>query len=224
MRLRFLVCFLVLVACGSEPSATTTSTTAAAVPTATEVTEELYAALRSEDFGATRALVDDEGLVLLTAIESNSAGALLVSEERRIQVRENFWGAFVETATEFQSDDAVLVITEGDRVGVDDHLFQVVSVRDELGGSEATWVLRQTDSGWLIDPIATFGASFAGPIEIWLSSLAEPDRQEALPIVADQLASWNALQALLDDSESGVAVASVLDRLIPQLQSVADTP
>lgn len=222
MKRVLVVLLLSLVACGGEP-AVDTSTSIVRSLTAIEVTEQLYAALGSGDFDATAAIVDEEGLVVLTAIESNSSDALLVADERRSQIRNNFWAAFVATATEFQSSGGVLLFRETDEVVIDGDVFQVVSVRDELGASEATWVLRQTSSGWLVDPIATFGSSFAGPIEIWLAALSADDQAEALPIVAGQLPSWRGLSELLDDTESGVAVGEILGRLIPRLESVTSS-
>lgn len=221
-----LVSLMVLVAaCGdgdTEPTVIATST----VPSMSleESAESFYAALEVGDFGATEGLVDEAGLLVLTAIESNSAGALELTDETRSQVRENFWSSFVETASEFQAGASGVNVVEGQLLTAAGESFQVVVVSDAANLSEATWVFHEIASGWEVDPIATFGSSFAGPVETWLNGLPPGEQGEALASVAEHLPSWNALLALQGDDESGVAVRAILQRLIPRLEVAGAEP
>lgn len=226
LRSLLLVCLVFsAAACGdgeAEPSLVPTSS----VPSMSlaQSAESFYAALDEGDFAATESLVDERGLLVLTAIESNSAGALELTEETRSQVRENFWSSFVETASEFQTGASEVTVVEGQILTADGETFQVAKVTDAASLSEATWVFHQIPLGWEVDPIATFGSSFAGPVETWLNGLPPEEQVEAFAVVAEHLPSWNALLVLQDDDESGVAVRAILQRLIPRLKAAVAAP
>lgn len=203
----------------SEPVATAVEEVAQPIPTLTESVQSFYAALSERDFATAEAFVDQEGLVVLSAIESTSSDSLDMSLDKRSQMSANFWTSFVETAIEFESGVSNVSVVEGQVVTVNGEEFQVVLVRDATASSEATWVFHRTDSGWVVDPIATFGNSFAGPVEAWLDRLPEDEHPEAIAAVAERLTSWNVLLQLQEDTESGVAVRAILQRLIPQLEA-----
>lgn len=216
---------LLFVACGEgETEPTVSATTSVPAASLEESAERFYAALGAGDFAATEDLVDEGGLMVLTAIESNSAGALELGDEARAQVRENFWASFVETAIEFQTGASEVAVVQGQTLTAGDESFQVVMVSDAASLSEATWVFHEIASGWEVDPIATFGSSFAGPVETWLNGLPPDEQGEALALVAEHLPSWNALFQLQDDDESGVAVRAILQRLIPRLEGAVADP
>lgn len=225
-RLLLLVCVVLSVAaCGegeAEPSLV--STTSVPPLSLVQSAESFYAALEAGNFAATESLVDETGLLVLTAIESNSAGALELTEGTRARVRDNFWASFVETASEFQTGASDVEVVEGRSLTAGGQSFQVVMVSDAASLSEATWVFHEIPSGWEVDPIATFGSSFAGPVETWLNGLPPEEQSEALSVVAQHLPSWNALFALQDDDESGVAVQAILQRLIPRLEAAVVAP
>ena len=228
--MRFHVFGLVLVlalfgaACDDNSTRTTIITpvaeVAAPILSLTESVEFLYAALDAGDFSAVEPFVDMEGLVVLSAIESASSQSLHISVDMRSQMSANFWTSFLETSHKFEDGMSNVAVAEGQLLTIDGQEFQVVVVSDDNDNSEAIWVFHKTDTGWVVDPIATFGSSFAGPVEAWLERLPEDERLGATATVAERLLSWNVLLSLQEDSESGVAVRAILERLIPQFEVV----
>jgi len=229
--MRFHVFSLILVlalfgaACGDSSTRATTITpvaeVAAPILSLTESVEFLYASLDAGDFSAVESFVNTEGLVVLSAIESTSSQSLHISVDMRSQMSVNFWTSFLETYRKLENSMTNIAAVESQLLTIDGQEFQVVVVSGNNDNSEAIWVFHKTDTGWVVDPIATFGSSFAGPVEAWLERLPEDERSGATATIAEHLLSWNVLLSLQEDSESGVAVRAILDRLIPQLEAMS---
>lgn len=165
-RLALATLCALLAACGqtAEPTPTTAADRVASTPE--EVFAGLVEALRTDDLDSVAELTDPSQIPLLAIAEGLDVRAVAdLTAADRAAVSMNFWEGFAaQLRASIGVDLSDLRVETVDRVEVGDTAFASVELVHGRDASVRRIVLRDTDSGWVVDLIASFPSPMLGQI------------------------------------------------------------
>jgi hypothetical protein len=219
---------LVLVVTGctanEQPTSTTQhSTTGAASPTTALRT--LLTDVQNGDLDGVAGVTFDDQVALLIALDGASAAEARHFLEDGVpqQSRSMFWASFRDTySRSFGEDVSEMLVAERDRVTVDLVSFAVVDVALRKTTGQTRWITRMDEDGrWRVDLFATFASTFALPLRLWLTTLADDaDTAVVRRAIVDQRPS---LLAALQQEPLGPISPGIADQIRGLLTDVGAT-
>lgn len=166
---------LAVTSCGSGDTAGSTAQIALAEPEV--VAQQFVDALIDEAYERTAALVDERHLAFLTAVERGTAGEVagMLRSGVPSSVRTDFWESFADSLPSYtgESIGRIQVGSVTDRFELGGRAFATVDVF--VAGGETEWLLWESEDGWLIDLLATFGTGFLPNLRGWFSFIGADD-------------------------------------------------
>lgn len=176
-----LVVFLIAAACGSsvEPETTTTAATTAGPP---EVVSQWLDAVIASDVDRLIDLVDNDGVVVLAAIENGfteQGTAALLDEGMPPDLVDEYWASFRSGFSEFAGFPIQAIEVgryEEFSLGEDSYAAVVIA-----NGDGVTSVMTSRREGrWRLDLIASFGPAFAAQLRRLLLNLSASPAAERI--------------------------------------------
>lgn len=162
-------------ACGGDGAATSTAEAVRVEPEA--VARSFVDALVDEAYDRTADFVDERHLAFLIAVERGTAGEVagMLRSGVPASVRTDFWESFSDSLPTYtgESIGRIQVGSVTDRFEQGGRSFAVIDVF--VAGGQTEWLLWESEDGWLLDLLATFGTGFLPNLRGWFAFIGADD-------------------------------------------------
>lgn len=146
-----------------------------------QVTSEWLSAVSTGDATRLASLVEPRGLAVVAAVENNLRSDELVGlleSGTTAEPYDGYWAQFASAFAVF-SGSGIDELTVGDPIDIpgSDDFIAVALTSQEAAGRV---ILRQGESGWLVDFSATVGPALVGPLGEYLSAVVSGENAAAI--------------------------------------------
>ena len=163
--------FIAVAACGGSEDIASSTAGVEELADPRSVALDLVEALIDGEYQATEGLVDERHLAMLTSVERGTSRevAAMLRAGLPDDVRRDFWESFAESLPSYTGESIarVQVGSVTDRYTVEGAEFASVDVFVANGRVE--WIMRKSESGWLLDLFASFGTGFLPNLRAWFA-------------------------------------------------------
>ena len=149
--------------------------------TPTETASAWIEALEQGDLAEIESLVEPTGLAVVAAVENNLRSdelAGLLGAGLTSELQAQYWNGFRDGFDVFRGE-SISAVTVGAETGLPG-LTTFTAVELATQGATGSVILRQTESGWVVDFVATVGPALIGPLGEYLAAAVAGEHADAI--------------------------------------------